>query len=101
FYQPRNTQIIETIFARLQGDIDGITFFHDKPLQSRRDFNHFINTDTALVPTLAAIAAHRTVQLESADLFFWKSFLEQHVTRHINFLLAARAKLACQSLRDN
>src|SRR5690606_32583446 len=65
------------------------------------DFNHFINTDTTLVSTVAIVTTYRTVELEGTDLVFGETFLEQRIARYFYFLLAGRAQLARQPLGDD
>ena len=101
FDQTRKAQIIEAIFARLNGDIDGVSFLHDKPRQSRRDLNHFINTDTTLVTAVAINTTHRPVKLGGTGLVLRETFLEQGVAGYFDFLLAIWAELACQALGDD
>ena len=86
--QSGGAQVIKAVFTHLRGNIDGVAFLHDNPLQVGRVFNHFINTDTALVTTVAVFAAYRAVNFEGAELVFGETFGQQRLARYVHFLLA-------------
>ena len=73
-----------SLFLQLQG----ITPFYNQSSHFFRYRHDLVDTDAALVPTRAGIAAYRAIYLEAIKLVFPESGFKQCLWRDINFLFA-------------
>src|SRR3989338_5867509 len=95
------SQIVETFFLCLVGNLDGVAILHDNTCDAVCNRNHFIDSHPPLVAIVAGVAAHRGKDMNVRQLGLCKASLQQHTVGQFHRRLAMVAEPSTQALSDD